>query len=281
MDVDRKLVGVSPTRAFSRFDSRGRRRGGLGRPKRPRVRELGAALVPESAGRDAPGAGLVEGAAGGDRVVTLLEDGRTPMLVETVPTRTRAVVGERVRLLEPVGGRVVEPLTRSRRSCVWTNSRRSAVGRRTPKPGGWRERYSSGAIKRDRVQSCGAFSRLREGARAVRPAHRFVSGGQHLCANVRARRSRTRGSDAAGVLLDEGRPARASRRRREGSRDEAAVRECEDETSGPRGMGFTWEVDAQWYLKRAAVLATQFGGAEEHAGVWPRRSKARDRPAPS
>ena len=31
------------------------------------------------------------------------------------------------------------------------------------------------------------------------------------------------------------------------------------------GMGYTWEVDAHLYLKRAWVLATQFGTADEHA----------------
>jgi len=31
------------------------------------------------------------------------------------------------------------------------------------------------------------------------------------------------------------------------------------------GMGFTWEIDAHLYLKRAAVLAASFGSADEHA----------------
>jgi alkylation response protein AidB-like acyl-CoA dehydrogenase len=31
------------------------------------------------------------------------------------------------------------------------------------------------------------------------------------------------------------------------------------------GMGFTWEVDAHLYLKRAAVLATAFGGIDAQA----------------
>jgi alkylation response protein AidB-like acyl-CoA dehydrogenase len=31
------------------------------------------------------------------------------------------------------------------------------------------------------------------------------------------------------------------------------------------GMGFTWEVLAHLYLKRAWLLATAFGSADEHA----------------
>ena len=31
------------------------------------------------------------------------------------------------------------------------------------------------------------------------------------------------------------------------------------------GMGFTWEVDAHLHLKRAWVLDTMFGSADEHA----------------
>jgi hypothetical protein len=30
-------------------------------------------------------------------------------------------------------------------------------------------------------------------------------------------------------------------------------------------MGFTWEASPHLYLKRAAVLATAFGSADEHA----------------
>jgi hypothetical protein len=31
------------------------------------------------------------------------------------------------------------------------------------------------------------------------------------------------------------------------------------------GMGYTWEIDAHLFLKRAWVLATQFGSADDHA----------------
>jgi alkylation response protein AidB-like acyl-CoA dehydrogenase len=33
------------------------------------------------------------------------------------------------------------------------------------------------------------------------------------------------------------------------------------------GMGFTWEVPIHYYLKRAALLASAFGGADEHAAA--------------
>jgi alkylation response protein AidB-like acyl-CoA dehydrogenase len=31
------------------------------------------------------------------------------------------------------------------------------------------------------------------------------------------------------------------------------------------GMGYTWEVDAHLYVKRAWVLATAYGSSDEHA----------------
>ena len=34
------------------------------------------------------------------------------------------------------------------------------------------------------------------------------------------------------------------------------------------GMGFTWEVDAQRYWKRACVLDTNFGKSDQHAAAF-------------
>jgi alkylation response protein AidB-like acyl-CoA dehydrogenase len=46
---------------------------------------------------------------------------------------------------------------------------------------------------------------------------------------------------------------------------DAAVVNGKSATQVHGGMGFTWEVDVHLYLKRAWVLETHFGGADEHA----------------
>jgi alkylation response protein AidB-like acyl-CoA dehydrogenase len=46
--------------------------------------------------------------------------------------------------------------------------------------------------------------------------------------------------------------------------DEAALRGGKDCVQVHGGIGFTWEVDVHLYLKRAVVLATQFGTAAEN-----------------
>lgn len=45
---------------------------------------------------------------------------------------------------------------------------------------------------------------------------------------------------------------------------EAAIANGKTATQVHGGMGFTWEVDVHLYLKRAWVLETHFGGADEH-----------------
>ena len=46
---------------------------------------------------------------------------------------------------------------------------------------------------------------------------------------------------------------------------DAAARNGKDCVQVHGGMGFTWEVDAHLYLKRAWVLETVFGSADAHA----------------
>jgi alkylation response protein AidB-like acyl-CoA dehydrogenase len=69
------------------------------------------------------------------------------------------------------------------------------------------------------------------------------------------------------VLLDDpsaGDPARAAAAAKVVA-DESAFRNAKDCVQVHGGMGFTWEVDVHLYLKRATVLAQQFGTASEHA----------------
>ena len=91
---------------------------------------------------------------------------------------------------------------------------------------------------------------------------------KHICADMLVRTEVARAAvHAAGVMLDDpsaGDPARAAAAAKVVA-DEAAFRGGKDCVQVHGGMGFTWEVDVHLYLKRAAVLAQQFGTASEHA----------------
>ena len=72
--------------------------------------------------------------------------------------------------------------------------------------------------------------------------------------------------DAAGVLMDEDAPDVANAvATAKLLASEAAIANGKTCIQVHGGMGFTWEVDVHLYLKRAAVLATQFGSADAHA----------------
>jgi alkylation response protein AidB-like acyl-CoA dehydrogenase len=72
---------------------------------------------------------------------------------------------------------------------------------------------------------------------------------------------------AAGATIDQpevGDPARAASAAKVLA-DEAALANGKAAIQVHGGMGFTWEVDAHLHLKRAWVLATQFGSTEHHS----------------
>jgi alkylation response protein AidB-like acyl-CoA dehydrogenase len=74
---------------------------------------------------------------------------------------------------------------------------------------------------------------------------------------------------AAGATVDQpdvGDPARAASAAKVLA-DEAALANGKAAIQVHGGMGFTWEVDAHLHLKRAWVLATQFGSTEHHSEV--------------
>ena len=91
---------------------------------------------------------------------------------------------------------------------------------------------------------------------------------KHMLADTRVRSEVARAAVyAAAVTLDDpmvGDPARAAASAKLLA-GEAAVTNAKVATQVHGGMGFTWEVDVHLYLKRAAVLATQFGGVDAQA----------------
>jgi alkylation response protein AidB-like acyl-CoA dehydrogenase len=91
---------------------------------------------------------------------------------------------------------------------------------------------------------------------------------KHLCADMITRAEVARAAvDAAAVTADDpevgdlGRAVSAAKV----VAGEAALANAKSCIQVHGGMGFTWEVDAQLFFKRATVLDTQFGTVDEHA----------------
>jgi alkylation response protein AidB-like acyl-CoA dehydrogenase len=93
---------------------------------------------------------------------------------------------------------------------------------------------------------------------------------KHLCADMLVRTEVARAAVyAAGVTLDDpevGDPQRAVHAAKV-TAGEAAVRNGKSAIQVHGGMGFTWEVDAHLYLKRAWWLDTVLGSVDAHASA--------------
>lgn len=92
---------------------------------------------------------------------------------------------------------------------------------------------------------------------------------KHLCSDMLARAEVAKAAVEAAALALDGRsnvtsPGRAVYAAKILA-DEAAVLNCRSAIQIHGGMGFTWEVELHWYLKRAWVLSTEWGSAEEHS----------------
>jgi alkylation response protein AidB-like acyl-CoA dehydrogenase len=90
---------------------------------------------------------------------------------------------------------------------------------------------------------------------------------KHMCADMLVRAEVARAAvDAAGVLLDDpDADATTAVHAAKLLASEYAIANAKTNIQVHGGMGFTWEVDAHLYLKRAAVLATRFGGTDRQA----------------
>ena len=96
---------------------------------------------------------------------------------------------------------------------------------------------------------------------------------KHMMADMltRAELARTQAYAAAAWLDDPslGPPDRAVSAAKVVAGD-AAIRNGRDSVQAHGGMGYTWEVDAHLYLKRAWVLDPLFGSSDEHAEAMAR-----------
>jgi alkylation response protein AidB-like acyl-CoA dehydrogenase len=91
---------------------------------------------------------------------------------------------------------------------------------------------------------------------------------KHLCADMLVRAEVARAAVYAAAVALDGRsddePARAASVAKAMAGD-AAIANGKSGIQVHGGIGFTWEVDAQRFWKRAVVLDTHFGNSDEHA----------------
>jgi alkylation response protein AidB-like acyl-CoA dehydrogenase len=239
--------------------------------------ELGRALVPGPLVGSHLAAGLVDGAVDGSRVVGVLDTREMPVLVEHL-------AGLDVLLLvDDDGLRTVDP------GAIEAEELRNPLDPLTPVhrvvgplPTGELVARSE-TVARMEIDGAALVSALQLGiAEAVtelsvayakerqqfdRPIGSFQAV-KHLCADMLVRTEVARAAVyAAGVTLDDpevGDPKRAVHAAKV-TAGEAAVRNGKAAIQVHGGMGFTWEVDAHLYLKRAWWLDTVLGSVDAHA----------------
>ena len=237
--------------------------------------QLGRALVPGPLVATALASTVIDGAATGERVVGLVErDDDGPLLVEYLDALDDLLVLDRdgVWRVDPAdvdasGVPPLDPLVPIARvdavpdgTCMADAAARAA----------WQAR---GAVLTSALQlgvaagACElATAYAKERRQFDKPIGQFQAV-KHLCADMVSRVEVCRAIVYyAGVCLDDpdvGDVARAAASARvlavTASGDNA--RDC-IQVHG--GMGYTWEVDAHLFAKRAYVLATSFGAVEEH-----------------
>jgi len=241
--------------------------------------ELGRALVPGPLVGSHVAAGLVDGAADGSRVVGMLDGRDAPVVVEHLGGLDVVLMidDEGVHALDPGAieaeemSRPLDPLT--------------PVHRVTPPLPAGQLVGGPDAVARIEVDGAALVAALQLGiAEAVtdlsvayakerqqfdRPIGSFQAV-KHLCADMLVRTEVARAAVyAAGVTLDDpevGDPQRAVHAAKV-TAGEAAVRNGKSAIQVHGGMGFTWEVDAHLYLKRAWWLDTVLGSVDTHASA--------------
>lgn len=239
--------------------------------------ELGRALVPGPLVATFLAVDLVDGAATGDTVVGLVERPLSgPAYVEyldaldvllVVDDTGVARVDPRSLDASPLH-KPLDPLTPASRVTELP------VGERVGDEAAAARLRTRGAILTSALQlgvalgACElATAYAKERRQFDKPIGQFQAI-KHLCADMMSRVEVCRAAVyMAGVCLDDpsvGDPARAAAVARILA-DSASSENGKDCVQVHGGMGYTWEVDAHLYVKRAWVLATAFGSSDEHA----------------
>jgi alkylation response protein AidB-like acyl-CoA dehydrogenase len=227
--------------------------------------ELGRALVPGPLVATHIAAGLVDGASTGQTVVTVIDGAYAEFGDEC---DAALLIGDHIYTVDDVHGENVAPLDPLmplfRVDVQISGARVDADAARIRLEGAALTAALSSGIASRTVELAVAYARERE--QFGKPIGTFQAV-KHICADMLVRAEVARAAvDAAGVLLDEDdadAPKAVAAAKLLASESAVANGKACVQVHG--GMGFTWEVDAHLYLKRAAVLATQFDSLDQQA----------------
>ncbi|HSS09443.1 MAG TPA: acyl-CoA dehydrogenase family protein [Acidimicrobiales bacterium] len=238
--------------------------------------ELGRALVPGPLLATHLAAPLLPGAASGERVVGLIDGRKDVLVVEHLDALDDLLVldDDAIRVIDPKTldarpiGRPLDPLTPVHQVRVLPEGSRlggpELVSTWTDEGATLAAAFLLG-IAEATTDMAVAYAKQR--VQFDRPIGTFQAI-KHLLADMLVRTEMARAATyAAGVTLDDpvvGEPRRAAA----GAKlmaGEAAIANGHTCIQVHGGMGFTWEVDAHLYLKRAWVLDTVFGSVDDQA----------------
>jgi len=240
--------------------------------------ELGRSIVPGPLVSTHLAAGLVEGAASGERIVGMAERGRGPAILGHLDAIDVLLVidADGISSVEPSAvratpvARPLDPLTPMHLASELPAGERIAgpdVLERWRLDGAALIAAMSVGIASACVEQAVAYAKERKQFGRVIGSFQAV---KHICADMLVRAELARASVyAAGVMLDDPSAGDAARQVA-GARllaVEAAVANGKANIQVHGGMGYTWEVDAHLFLKRAMVLQTRFGRADSLAGA--------------
>lgn len=241
--------------------------------------ELGRRLVPGPLVWSHLAAGLIDGAATGEAVVggiDLCADNPDPILVEHLESLDVLLA------LRPEGIFRIDPKTLSASEVAVPFDPLTPLHHVESLPAGERIADADAAV-RMRLEGAaivsgqllglaeGALELANEYAKGREQFGRPIGGFQavkHMLADMFVKQEAARaGAYNAGATLDAPEVANVQKAVSSGKlvAGEAAIRNARTGIQVHGGMGFTWEVLAHYYLKRAWVLETLFGDQDEHA----------------
>ena len=240
--------------------------------------ELGRALVPGPLVGTAVAAGLVEGAASGDVLVGMIERPK-----DGDPTYVEHPVGiDTLLVLDADGVWQVDPKTLDLHHIHKPLDVLTPAARTPSLPQGERIADAAtavtlrarGAVLTSAIQlglaegSCDlATAYAKERQQFGKPIGQFQAI-KHICADMVGRVEVLRAAVyMAGLCLDDAEiedPVRAASMARIIANN-ASSENGKDCVQVHGGMGYTWEVDAHLFLKRAWALSTAFGSTDDHA----------------
>ena len=238
--------------------------------------ELGRALVPGPLVASQLAAGLVDGAADGTTVVGLVEARHTPILIEHLAST------DRLLLLSDDGVRVVDaralrgdavarpldplsPVTLVESFPVAEELGGADLALRLRLEGAC---LTAALLSGNATASTVLATHYAKGREQFGRAIGSFQAVKHLLADMLARAELARAAvDAAAVTVDQPDAGDVMRAVSVAKllAGEAAILNGKSAIQVHGGMGFTWEVDAHLFLKRAWVLETHFGAGDDHA----------------